>query len=174
MAPSTARKPGIRVSRDYVAENPGADPTATELVINAIAVGQWLSHRLDEILRPHGITSGSFAVLQIVAGDPEPVTPSQIVSRAIVPVTSATVTGLLDTLERRGLVERQRHPTDRRKVMVILTDDGRALLDAVNPLVVEGEKRWTAALTKAERRTTTDALGKLGEHLLAADATSSA
>ena len=167
MAPNKA---GIRVSDSYVSGNPDADPTATELVINTIVTGQWMMHRMDELLRPHGLSSGSFGLLQIVAGDPDPLTPSQIVARAPIPLTSATVTGLLDTCERRAWIQRERHPTDRRKVIIVMTPAGRDLLDTVNPLVIEAEKRWSAGTTKAARRQLTDGLGQLGDHLRSPEA----
>lgn len=167
MAP---RQSGARVSADYVAANPDADPTATELVINTMTAGQWMLHRMDELLRSHGLTTGSFALLQIVAGSPDPLTPSQIVARSLGPLTSATVTGLLDTCERRGFIRREKHPSDRRKVIIALTASGREVLATTSALVIAAEKRWTAGTTKAERRALTDGLGRLGDHLRSPEA----
>lgn len=39
-------------------------------------------------------------------------------------ITSATMTGILDRLEKMGLVERRPHPDDRRAILVCLTDQG--------------------------------------------------
>lgn len=39
-------------------------------------------------------------------------------------VSPRNVTGLVDALERHGYVDRQPHPSDRRAVLVVLTDDG--------------------------------------------------
>lgn len=44
-------------------------------------------------------------------------------------LTPSTVTALLGRLEAAGLAERSPHPTDRRQVVVTLTDDGNATLD---------------------------------------------
>ena len=41
--------------------------------------------------------------------------------------TRPTMTGIVDTLEKKGLVIRQPHPNDRRSLLVCLTDNGRAL-----------------------------------------------
>jgi DNA-binding MarR family transcriptional regulator len=42
--------------------------------------------------------------------------------------TRATVTGIVDTLEKKALVRREPHPEDRRSMLVKLTDEGRSLL----------------------------------------------
>lgn len=46
-------------------------------------------------------------------------------------VTPRNVTGLLDALETDGLVQREAHPTDRRALLVTLTDQGRSLTTAL-------------------------------------------
>ena len=43
------------------------------------------------------------------------------------------MTSLVDTLERRGLVERHPHPTDRRKVLIHLTPDAQQIVDQQLP-----------------------------------------
>ncbi|MFB8084986.1 MarR family winged helix-turn-helix transcriptional regulator [Streptomyces sp. NPDC055992] len=50
-------------------------------------------------------------------------------------VTPATMTGLLDTLEARGMIRRERSLTDRRAIQVVLTDHGREM-------TAEAQKRW--------------------------------
>jgi MarR family transcriptional regulator, organic hydroperoxide resistance regulator len=50
-------------------------------------------------------------------------------------VTPATITGILDGLERGGMVTRRRSDEDRRVVLVALTDEGRELLN-------EKRERW--------------------------------
>jgi len=162
---ASKQRAGIRVSEEYVEGNPQADPSATELVINVLVAGQLMANRLDEVLRPHGLSSSTFTLLQIVAGDLDPVTPSQIASRTPVPVTTATVTGLLDTCERKGWVVRERHPTDRRMVIVRITDEGRSVLAAAGQEVIAGERRWAASTPPAARERLIDALGALADHL---------
>ncbi len=50
-------------------------------------------------------------------------------------LSQATVTSILDRLEKRRLLYRQRSALDKRKVHIVLTDDGRAMLaDAPTPL----------------------------------------
>ena len=49
-------------------------------------------------------------------------------------ITKGTLTGVLDTLERRGLVVRRRRDDDRRLLSIRLTDDGQALLTRLYPV----------------------------------------
>lgn len=56
-----------------------------------------------------------------------PLSPGAIAGR--LHVTSASVTGVIDRLERVGLVERSPHPTDRRRVLVTITPAGTAAVD---------------------------------------------
>lgn len=55
---------------------------------------------------------------------------------------SATITGIVDRLVEQGLVERWRHPEDRRKVLVRLTPAGENRLEAV----FQGRKHQIAGL----------------------------
>jgi DNA-binding MarR family transcriptional regulator len=156
---------GFRVSPEHAAENPGADPTATELIINLLVTATLLQGKLEGVLRQNKLTVGSFNAMQVIAGDSEPLTPSEVSRRMTVPVTTATMTGILDTLEGNGYIERRRHPTDRRRVNLHLTAHGRRVNDDVVPRVLQHEKTWTAALTKTERTKLTDGLARLSDHL---------
>jgi DNA-binding MarR family transcriptional regulator len=60
-------------------------------------------------------------------GPPFELMPTDLCREAF--LSSGGMTQLLDRLEPRGLVERVRHPTDRRALLVRLTLDGRALAD---------------------------------------------
>ncbi|GAB5544992.1 MAG: MarR family transcriptional regulator [Sandaracinaceae bacterium] len=55
-------------------------------------------------------------------------TPSEL-ARAV-SLSQATITGILDRLESRGFIQRARNPRDKRRVMVELTEEGRAAVDA--------------------------------------------
>ena len=48
-------------------------------------------------------------------------------------ITSGSTTSLLDTLEKAGLVRRTRHPADRRKLLIDITEAGTAVVDALLP-----------------------------------------
>ncbi|MFA9430977.1 MarR family winged helix-turn-helix transcriptional regulator [Egicoccus sp. AB-alg2] len=66
-------------------------------------------------------------------------------------VTKGTLTGVLDTLERRGLVARRRHDEDRRLVSVSLTGEGEKLIAEVYPAFNAQESRIAALLPPEDR-----------------------
>jgi DNA-binding MarR family transcriptional regulator len=66
-------------------------------------------------------------------------------------VTTGSMTSLLDTLERRGLVRRQAHPSDRRGLLVHLTAEGEALVDVFLPEIVAVQTALVAELSEADR-----------------------
>jgi len=156
---------GFRVNADFTAHNPGADPTSVELIINLLVTASLVEGKLESILRESKLTVGSLNAIEIIAGDPEPLSPTDVARRMTIPVTTATLTGILDTLERNGYVERKRHPTDRRRVNLHLTTEGRRVRDDVIPRLQQHHKSWAAALTKPERTKLTDTLVRLSEHL---------
>ena len=61
--------------------------------------------------------------------------------------------GLVSTLERRGLVARQPHPTDRRAVGLHLTAEGRTLMRKAERAAAEIEAGVASRLSAAESRT---------------------
>lgn len=71
-------------------------------------------------------------------------------------VTKGTLTGVVDTLEKRGLVARRRRTSDRRLVTVTLTDPGELLIADVFPRFNAEERRIADVLTSSQRRALVD------------------
>lgn len=74
----------------------------------------------------------------------------------------SNVTGLVDRLEARGLVERRNDPADRRVKLVALTDEGASFRKQALQRIYEPPP-WIAALTQAEQRTLTAILRRANE-----------
>ncbi len=66
-------------------------------------------------------------------------------------VEKAALTGLVDRVERRSLVERRPVPGDRRSVDVVLTDAGASAVDVFHADVARALDGLLAGLTDAER-----------------------
>lgn len=89
-----------------------------------------VSHQLHAGLADHGLTVSQFAVLEALMhkGDLE----LGQLARAILK-TSGNLTTVVDNLERDGLVRRVRSETDRRRILVALTTEGRSLIGNLFP-----------------------------------------
>jgi DNA-binding MarR family transcriptional regulator len=68
-------------------------------------------------------------------------------------ISGGTLTGVLDTLERKALVVRQPVPTDRRRVGVVLTEAGTSVVEEVMPAFNREEAQVTGGLTAEETAT---------------------
>lgn len=67
-------------------------------------------------------------------------------------ITNGTLTGVVKTLEGRGLVTRRSHEVDRRRVIVSATADGRSVVDAVMPSFNQHEALVTQDLSTSETK----------------------
>ncbi|MGF1537701.1 MAG: MarR family winged helix-turn-helix transcriptional regulator [Elainellaceae cyanobacterium] len=65
-------------------------------------------------------------------------------------ITKGTLTGIIDRLERKGLVRREVPPENRRSVIVKLTADGEALFKQVFPAHIADMKQHMEALHPSE------------------------
>jgi DNA-binding MarR family transcriptional regulator len=145
-------EPMIRVGDDFEDEYPGASALATECFANLYRAADALMdlhnrHTRDE----YGLSPAAREVLAIVEGAGEPLEPSVIAERLL--VTTGTMTSLLDTLEKRGLIRRQPHPDDRRKLLVDITPEAQAIVDELLPSLHARERSViSAALSTTEQR----------------------
>ncbi|WUI03677.1 MarR family transcriptional regulator [Spirillospora sp. NBC_00431] len=80
---------------------------------------------VTRIIERHGISPAGFFVLRMLIVE-DGLRPGEVAKRLL--VTPATVTSVVDTLERNGHVRRERSYRDRRGVMLRITDSGRQLL----------------------------------------------
>ena len=78
-----------------------------------------------DLTRATGLTPSQLIVLQIVARAGEPGAGAIAEAARLI---QATVTALLDKLEARGFIARQKGQTDRRRITVVLTEAGRRAL----------------------------------------------
>ncbi len=73
-------------------------------------------------------------------------------------ISPQTVTGLLDRLHARGLIARARSETDRRQVLISLSEQGEKLLAATSPSLQDRFVKRFSALPPARRAALSDAL----------------
>lgn len=124
-----------------------------------------LAHHLDRArastFDAHGLERWEFDVLAALrrAGPPHRLTPSQLLPQTL--VTSGTMTTRIDRLTARGLVERGSDPSDRRLVLVGLTEAGRELVDAAMASLLERERSFLDGMPRRDRDRLADLLRAL-------------
>jgi DNA-binding MarR family transcriptional regulator len=97
------------------------------------------------------------------SGEPYRLSPTALAESVL--ISTGAMTNRLDKLEARGLISRERHPSDRRALEVVLTPEGRALVDEVVAGHVENEREMLSALSEREREQLTRLTRKLLAHL---------
>lgn len=99
-----------------------------KLAINLLYTSSWLNQINTQSIRPFGITWQQFNILRILRGrHPEPATVKLLTERMIDKMSNAS--RLVDKLVKKGYVERRICPGDRRRVDIVLTEAGIAMLD---------------------------------------------
>jgi DNA-binding MarR family transcriptional regulator len=107
-----------------------------------------------------GLNHGEFKVLVKLRQVPgEELSPGALAATLV--LSTGAVTNRIDRLEAEGLVARERHPSDRRGVIVRLTDRGRTVTDRAVEEIAQEEQRVLGVLTAAEQRRLNDLLRKL-------------
>lgn len=101
-----------------------------------------------DVLSPAGLSWGGFTILFVlwVWGERET---GQLADDC--GVAKGTLSGMLTTLERAGLVQRRGHRADGRKVVVRLREPGQDLIEEVFPIFNQHEARFTERLQDGER-----------------------
>lgn len=109
---------------------------------------------LDEIQRESleavDLSFVEYSALRVIdiSGPPHQLSPSRMAELLV--RTTGGMTKIVDRLERRGFVERVRDSVDRRSVLVVLTDEGRAMSRKASSAYRVGRKRVLAHLGRDE------------------------
>jgi DNA-binding MarR family transcriptional regulator len=165
-APRTQRKPLLRLPDEMLTKQAALFPESFERhSIVALFALRTLAQRItdytNEALAPLGLNAAKFNYLMVLFVKPlEEMTLSEL-SRFI-HTSNATVTSMVGSLERDGLVRRRAHDVDGRSTIVSLTDDGRRLMEKAIPL---HHGHWAAALADlsiAEREQLADLVIRAG------------
>ncbi len=114
---------------------------------------------VDAQLRCHGLSVSRLRLLRALATTTEPLRMRDL--GEALGIAPRTVTSLVDALEREGLVERVRHPTDRRAFLLTLTPVGRTVHAKAEEIDRAALATATSALTPAQRATLLDLLSTL-------------
>ena len=120
------------------------------------------------LARSGGLTVPQFLCLRAIAGHPDDALTVAEVGK-VVQLSPATVSRIIDRLERAGYVRRERRSDDRRMVSLSITDSGKERLAALPSPLHERFVERLNALDAAERATILLALDELVSMLEAGD-----
>lgn len=120
-----------------------------EATLGLLRTADRVRRRLGTVVARHGITLSQYNVLRILRGaGPDGLCTSEVAGRLI--EQTPGVTRMMDRLEARGWVERERQKGDRRMVRCRLTASGRGLVDQLDEPVNSADAAIVAGLSLAE------------------------
>ena len=153
--------------RRFAREFPSGDATATECAQNLMLAAGRFTDADTRALRRHGLSIAARLLLATIEGAGTPLAANVLAERLL--VTGASITSLVDTLERKGMVRRVRPENDRRVVLVALTEVAQPVIDEFLAEVTALHAAEFAVFTAAEREQLTALLGRLAGHIATLD-----
>ncbi len=132
-------------------ERPDLDVAPIEVLSRVSRLARHLDRGRRQAFGAHGLQPWEFDVLAALrrAGPPYQLSPGRLLRETL--VTSGTMTNRVDRLVVRRLVRRSPATNDRRGVIVQLTADGRARVDAAFAALLERERELLAGLDDVNR-----------------------
>ena len=121
---------------------------AARVIRELEVVGGLAEAMVAAVARRHGLSHAALNALAVIEGSGGPLPAGEVGSR--MHITSATMTSVLDTLERNGYVQRQPDAEDRRRVLVDVTPEARVVLDQMLPEVQQTCTAVMAAIDEEE------------------------
>lgn len=115
-----------KLQKELKQTKPFANPEE-EVYLSVLRTAEWLSRGVNETLRQADLTPTQYNALRILRGAGEPGASCSDISERMV-TKDSDITRLLDRLEARGLIYRERESKDRRRVATRITDEGLKVL----------------------------------------------
>ena len=132
-----------------------------ETVVGTLRAADRIRRHFHDIFAVHGLTLQQFNVLRILRGAGEDGLPTLEVAERMIEKTPG-VTRLLDRLEEKGWVGRERCSRDRRRVYCRITAAGLDLLAEMDEPVAQGDRDCAAGLDRQEQKQLQSLLARVG------------
>ncbi|WP_339612729.1 MarR family transcriptional regulator [uncultured Rubinisphaera sp.] len=124
------------------------DSLEQEANLNILRTNDQMQNRFGRFFRSYDLTPSQYNVLRILRGEGKPL-PSLEIGERMIQVVPA-ITGLIDRLEKQGLVCRRRCEEDRRVVYVDITPDAKKLLKRIDKPLHALHKELSGNLNQTE------------------------
>ncbi len=162
--PIPSKLPSSQVLEDLARRYSELEPSAVASALTLLRVAADLHAALVLHFARYNLSHGRFVVLITLYTAPDSEMCCSDIADSI-GVSRATMTGLLDGLERDGLIKRVDHPEDRRRITVSLTSGGRRLLERIFPDHFRRIAGMMSNLSESDRRRMMDLLGRVRQGL---------
>lgn len=129
--PRSALQQEIKQSRPFASKR-------QEALLGILRTADVLRRRVGQTLDPFGVTPQQYNILRILRGAGEAGLPTLTIGERLIEETPG-MTRLLDRMEAKKLVRRQRCKQDRRQVLCTITGEGLALLSEIDGSIEGGE-----------------------------------
>ncbi|MER5477083.1 MarR family transcriptional regulator [Streptomyces sp. NPDC002734] len=132
-------------------ERPDLDVEPLEVLSRVSRLARHLDRARRLAFSEHHLEPWEFDVLTALrrAGAPYQLSPGQLLTQTL--VTSGTMTNRIDRLTKKSLVERLPDPSDRRGVLVRLTEEGKNRADLALAGLLDQERALLSELSRGER-----------------------
>lgn len=135
-------------------------PLSKKVVINLLYTENWLMDKINIVLKTYDISLQQFNVLRILKGQKgKPANLYTIQERMVTKMSNTT--RLVDKLISKGYVKRVICESNRRKVEITITEQGKKFLEKVNPTIDEFENRITSGFSVEDLIQLNELLNKL-------------
>ncbi len=124
------------------------DSAEQEALLNVVRTGDRLQIHFTRLFRQHELTPSQYNVLRILRGEGRPMECMEIAERTVAVVPG--ITGLIDRLEKAGLVTRPQSQEDRRVYLVTITARGLELLAGLDEPVLALHRKLLGHLRQSE------------------------
>jgi len=136
---------------------------AQEAAVALMRTADVLRRIVAAIVEPNGITSQQYNVLRILRGAGERGLPTLEIAERMIE-SAPGITRLIDRLETKTLVARERCLTDRRQVFCLITASGLSLLSSLDKPILDATNTALGILKKTELTSLIDLLDRTREH----------
>jgi DNA-binding MarR family transcriptional regulator len=150
-----------RIIQAWAERDPRLDASPLEVAGRLLLCAAHLERAIVAALEPFGLSFGDFDVLNTLRrrGDDDGTKPRDLAQSSL--ITSGAMTSRLDRLERAGFIERKPDPTDRRGVLVRLTEQGERLAQQSLHAVIAADEDFLEPLGRRQRHSVASALRQL-------------
>src|SRR3984957_20756443 len=159
----TERQDPVEWSREQWIAHDQPAPDQFTAMVAILRTHQAMTASIDATLRTHELTRTGYLLMTTLQLSRDRPRPRAQLSRHLM-VHPTTVTLALDQLEKRKLVKRNPHPTDRRTILAVLTPAGRDTLDKATKALADNDFGLTGVDKELSGRVV-EVLGEVRERI---------